>query len=113
MKWRIYYDDRTTFDSLNGEPEDAPAFGIQCIVEHDDDVGRTIINGFDWYYYHPESGKWWGSDIHGLLDKLLFRIGVTALLQGRNHADYHEIYQLALDDPDFPSKAGKVAREHP
>lgn len=113
LTWRIYYDDRSIFDSSMGEPDDAPAFGVQCIVEQDNAVGRTILTGFDWYYFHPESKKWWGSDIHGLLDKLLFRIDVTSLLQGRNCADFHEIYQLTLDDPDFPKKAGKVAREQP
>ena len=101
------------FDSSMGEPNDAPAFGIQSVVEQDDTVGRTILTGFDWYYYHVESGKWWGSDIHGLLDKLLFRIEVTAILQGRNCADFNEILQISVDDPDFPKKAGRVAREKP
>ena len=113
IRWRVYYDDGGTFDSSKGAPEDTPAFGVQCVVEQDDTVGRTILTGFDWYYYHVESGKWWGSDIHGLLDKLLFRIEVIAILQGRNCADFHEIYQLALDDPDFNKKAGRVARERP
>ena len=113
LRWRIYYGDGSTFDSSLGKPDDAPAFGVQTVVEQDDSVGRTILAGFDWYYYHVESGKWWGSDIHGLLDKLLFRIEVVAISQGRNSADFDEILQRSIDDPDFPKKAGRVAREKP
>ena len=111
--WRIYYDDGSTFDSLDGGPEDAPSAGVQCIVEPDADAGRVVLNSFDWYYFHPESGCWWGSDLYGLLDKLLNRIEVVGVCSGRNCSNYNEILHRATNDPDFPRKSGKVRREHP
>lgn len=113
LDWRIYYDDGSTFDSSMGEPEDAPGFGVQCVVEADDDAGRVVLAGFDWYYYHCGSCRWWGSDIHGLLDKLLHRIDVEALMQGRNCVDFNAILHKATNDPDFPRKSAKVPRERP
>ena len=111
--WRIYYDDGSTFDSTEGDPDDAPAFGVQCIVEPDDDGGRVVLNHFDWYYYNPEAGQWWGSDIHGLLDKLQFRIPIEAVMQGRNCSNFKEILVRATHDPDFPRKSARVRRERP
>ena len=111
--WRIYYDDGSTFDSSMGAPDDAPSAGVQCIVEPDRDAGRVVLNSFDWYYFHPESGMWWGSDLYGMLDKLLHRIPIEGVCSGRNCKHYREILDRALSDPDFPPKSAKVRRERP
>lgn len=111
--WRVYYDDGTTFDSRQGRPDDAPSAGVQCIVEDDPDAGRVVLNSFDWYYFHPASGMWWGSDLYGLLDKLLHRIPITGVCSGRNCSRYREILDAAMSDPDFPPKSAKVRREVP
>lgn len=115
MDWRIYYGDGSTFDSTQGEPEDAPAFDFQCVVQPDPRVGRTVMAGWDWYYYRVDIGEWWGSDIHGLLDLLLHRFPIKAVCQGRHSYNpvYTEIIKKASEDPDFEPKSGRVEKEHP
>lgn len=47
MKFRIYYEDHSTFD---GDPFDAPALNVTCIVQPDPDVGRHVLQGRDCYW---------------------------------------------------------------
>lgn len=113
VEWRIYYSNFTTFDSTQGKPEDAPSFGVICIVFPDDIVGRQIMHRWDWYYYHSVDCKWWGCDLTGLLDVLLHNLPFSALKQGRNvsNQDYAIIMGMADKDPDFPPRSGSVPIE--
>lgn len=113
--WRIYYSDGTTYSSVDGDPAEAPAFGTVCIVFPDADVGRVVMHGWDWYYYVPSAGQWWGSDIHGLLDRLLHGEEVEGLKQGRNLSNtaYKAIFKTASLDPDFPVKTSTRKDESP
>jgi hypothetical protein len=115
MGWRIYYDDGATFDDTQGDPDAAPAFGIVCIVQPDADVGRMVLQGWDWYYWEPDDGLWWGSDVYGVLDRLLHRLPVVALGQGRLVASptFRTILQRAIEDPDFPIKSATRRFERP
>ena len=115
VNWRIYYSDGSIFDNSMGDPDDAPAFGVICIPQPDELVGRTIMHGWDWYYFIPEDQQWWGSDIYGVLDRLLHRLPVIALLQGRSVSNqiYTQIHDRADKDPDFPPKSGRRQYEAP
>ncbi len=106
--WRVFYDDDTTFDNIQGNPEDVPAYGVICIVFPDELVGRVIMHGWDWYYWVPPEEQWWGSEIHGYLDRKLHRLPSRALCQGRNVSNkrFAEIMGAADKDPDFPLKSG-------
>lgn len=96
LMWRIYYDSGEVFSSTDGEPEDAPSFGVIAIVN----IGKHIQNRYDWYYWQAEENQWWGSDIHGLLDQLLHNKPIKAIKQGRNTEDtlYAEIISRATKD---------------
>jgi hypothetical protein len=113
--WRIYYWDGSTFDSTMGTMQEAPSFGVICIVQPNEYTGRTIVSGYDWYYFNEEIGEWWQSDIHGLLDNLLHDFPITAVKQGRNAPDseYKAIMVRAIQDPDFPVKNATMTRECP
>ena len=116
IEWRIYYDDLTTFDSTQGTPEEAPSHGIICIVQPDESGGRMVLCGWDWYYYNPEGGSFWGSDVHGLLDRLLHNIPTRAVKIGRmvTSEKFHAIRNKALVDEDFPPRSGAIVkRERP
>lgn len=115
LEWRIYYDDGSTFDSSMGMPEEAPSFGILCIVFPEEDHGRLVMQGWDWYYYHPVEKNWWGADIHGLLDALLHNNPFRALKQGRNTSrqNWNAVLDRATHDPDFPVKSARSKRERP
>jgi hypothetical protein len=71
MKWRVYYDGGATFDSTQGEPEDAPSWGIACIVQPYIESGRTITQGYDYYVF--TENMWIGMDRTGVLDYLIQR----------------------------------------
>jgi hypothetical protein len=113
--WRIYYDDGSTFDSDHGKPEQAPPHGVICIPHPHDGVGRVILHGWDWYYWIPSENGWQGSDLHGLLDRLLHGLEVVALKQGRTipNPRFSELYRRASMDPDFPIKTGRLPFERP
>ncbi len=113
--WKIFYSDSSTFDSLQGEPRDAPSYGFVCAVYADEVVGRVIMHGWDWYYWRTDHEQWWGSDIHGLLDNLLHNQPITAIKQGRNihNTEYKKIWALMINDPDFPVKSGQKRGENP
>jgi hypothetical protein len=117
FQWRIYYDNGTTFDDQDGSPEDAPAHGLIAIVQRNDEVGRTVTNGWDYYYYNtdPKGEGWWGCEIHGLLDRLFHNLPVSAVKQGRTATTdvWHSVFQKAIDDPDFPKKSARLKRERP
>lgn len=108
-KWKIYYDDGSTFDERQGDVTAAPAFGVVCIIFPDDLVGRIILHRHDWYYWVASEGRWSGGDIHGLLDRLLNNLEMTAVKQGRNTSNdaFWTIMGLADKDIDFPVRSGK------
>jgi hypothetical protein len=104
--WRIYYSDGSTFDSEQGSPEDAPSFGVVCIVQPDPDRKRNIMHGWDWYYYNDVEGNapmWWGCDVAGLHDRLLHNLGVRAVKLGRTVSNdvWQKLLKRADLDPDF------------
>jgi len=118
LSWRIWYDDLSSYSSLDGSPQDAPAFGVICIVQPDDETGRTILHRWDFYYFVPdeaEGGQWWGGDREGVFDRLFHNLPVVALKLGRMVSDqkYRKILADAAADPDFPIKSAKSVSEKP
>ena len=115
VKWRIYYANSHTADSADFDPQQAESFGVVAVVFPDEEVGRVVMHGWDWYYYRTDHGQWWGSDIHGLLDGLLHNLPITAVKQGRNvdNKTFRKIMHLAANDPDFPKKSGRRPLETP
>lgn len=113
MEWRIYYDDKSTFDSSMGEPKDAPSHGVLIVTVKDQDHGRLVLNGWDWYYH--DGKEWWGADVHGLLDRLLHNLPTHAVKQGRMCPSdvWRDMLDQAVKDPDFPIKSAKHKRERP
>jgi hypothetical protein len=103
-KWRIYYDDGSTFDNTMGEPEQAPAYGVQIINRNHDENGAMLVHHWDFYYWKEGKG-WFGGDIFGLLDQLLHdnENKIRAVKQGRTLIpdDFKSILNKAHNDPDF------------
>jgi len=101
--WRIYYSDGGTFDSLDGSPHDAPSEGFICAVGYDEQGGRYIMHGWDFYRYDLDSDQWWGMDVYGLHDALRRNL-VYAYKEGRTvtKTQWQRLLQMANVDPDFP-----------
>lgn len=112
LTWRIYYGDGSTFDSSQGTPEDAPPINVQVIVQPNKDNGRETVHQWDWYYWQGE--HWYGCDLWGLLDQLLWN-KVTAVKQGRMlpQEAYDSILKSAMADPDFAPQTAQIVRNKP
>jgi hypothetical protein len=108
MKWRIYYYDGSTFSDSEGQPEDAPADGIQVIVQEDERAGRACIEGKDFYVFDGE--RWVGMDGDGMKTWLrlrgILKHGVTV-----SRRRFDETLRRALDDSDFPVKSKRYRDE--
>jgi hypothetical protein len=102
LKWRIYYGDGTTFSSEDGEPVDAPGYGVQCIVQPEKNRGRSVMQGWDWYYYNAD-GRWWGCNENALLLRHVFRKSSVAPSAGEtiSEEEFFAITTKAGSDPDF------------
>ena len=120
MEWRIYYDDGSTFDNLDGAPWEAPGRGIICVVQPDPSpemysVNTQVLQGHPFYWYHVEWGYWLHSDRDGILDQLTADRGnqVCAVKMGRwlDFNKYREILETAKNDFDFPKKSGTSKAE--
>ena len=104
LRWRIYYSDGSTFDSSQGTPDEAPAFGVAVILQFsDNDRRREALCGAD-YYLCTSSGVWVGADFAGLLDRLIHRLPFSGFLVGRwdPRDQYFAILRTAEKDSDFP-----------
>lgn len=51
MRWKVYYDDGSTYSSEDGAWSDAPPDGVLFVVYWVDGV-KTIFSGADHYYFH-------------------------------------------------------------
>lgn len=80
MEWKLYYGDRTTFSSEDGEWADAPPRNVQGLATPDHIVGRemdTPLFGRSFYLWWPGAERPWSVDWAGLLDYLL-EVGALA-----------------------------------
>jgi hypothetical protein len=94
MKWRIYYDDGTTFE---GDPFLTPARGVMCIL---DSHGQWHIDeNKDYYVWKFREDGWSGVDLFGLVDYLL-EAGARKVVFGRlvENSIFNKIKQQALKD---------------
>lgn len=109
LAWRIYYGDGGTYSSADGDPADAPARGVQAIVQADTQVGRHVLSGFDYYWWE---GTWFGGDLFGLFDYLI-EPGPKAVKFGRTVPNdvFERVIRAACDDPDFPRKSARRRHE--
>ena len=103
--WKIYYADRLTFSSDDGSIEDAPARGVQAIIQDDASVVWTTETGGDYYVWRDD--RWWSVDIFGLFD-FLIESGLVKFGRTITTIEFNEIFQWALSEA---SKGGFKPRE--
>jgi len=98
ITWRIYYADNSTFDSSQGEPENAPSIGVIAIKHFIE--GEWRIQAFTDYYVR-EKDEWWGADAPGFW-QYMFRPGCKVVKFGTNIKDepFQKIMAKAREDTD-------------
>lgn len=131
QKWKIYYDDGTTFSDEDGTWEEAPYRGVLLVVTSDPNVGREVDHGArgEFYAWWPDATKPWGFDRTGILDYLANlpeydetthiadlslddwnRAGVKVGRSVDNHV-FEAILEQALADDYFAPKSADTLRE--
>jgi hypothetical protein len=107
IPFRIYYDAGITYD---GNPFNAPAWGVLLICERDAEHGRRIVAYGDYYCW--KDGQWYNMDKTGMLDYLA-QPGERKVIFGRfvDNQTWKEAYHRADTDPDFPQRTAYHPRE--
>lgn len=110
IDWVVYYNRETTFNNDDGDPIDAPAWGIQVIAQTDDQVGRRLISQSDFYLFID--GKWVGVDFIGLIDHLANVLGIVKVGRMIDRQQYRAILEQAgIDQLGLPPKSGWLQNE--
>ena len=94
VRWKIWYDDGSTYASEDGPVADAPSDGVIVIVEKKRDRTVSIHADTDYYFWNGEN--WVSGHIEGL-EKWL-RAVFPDLKYGRWTKD--GIYKAALEEAD-------------
>jgi len=117
-RWIIWYDDGSSFSSEDGEPDQAPRWGVLCVAEYSHDHGRVIWHGGDYYCYELRSvnerlGEWIRCDLVGLIDYLTQPGREKIVLIGRAvpPAAFWAVYRKADSDPRLPPRSSMSALE--
>jgi hypothetical protein len=112
LRWRVYYDDGSTFDDTMGSPADSVGWGVVATVSTHPAEGKTFQSMADYYVFDPRAG-WVGTDLCGLFDRLGNRVPMEAVCFGRMipNEDYARIHRQALEDPDFHRKSQRAVGE--
>ncbi len=67
INWRIYYADKSTFDSSQGEPKDAPATRVVLIIQRHEDSSERAFFQWEKDYYLWKHNRWFAVDYSALL----------------------------------------------
>lgn len=105
--FRIYYDNGYVYEGSSPRTVRI-RHGVICVVQPDPEVGRSVVDGNDWYYC--KNGIWFGADTHGILDQMVhFAEQIDCVLQGRmiDRITYQRIIAAACNDSGFPRKSAK------
>jgi len=111
IKWRIYYGDKSTFDSSMGNPEDAPSTGVICIVQ-EHKIHGFVVTAFKDFYWRWND-EWWGSDQAGFWQHM-FDPGVKIVKFGVSVPTelFAEIMSQASKDREFGVKHSNSLLEY-
>ena len=81
----------------------------------DPDVGRQVLQAYDWYYYMDE--EWHGTKgDFSMLEQVIDNCRkIEAVRPGRviRTSIFKEILKRAINDPGFPIKSGRKKTEMP
>jgi hypothetical protein len=111
-RWKIYYVDGSTFSHVDGNPADAPGWGVLAVVQEDETVGVLVHQMTDFYCFDEQYGGWVGMDKFGLAQyigkpgKKVIKLG-EVMDTGR----YKAMIKAIRDDPDLPAKSARYEWE--
>lgn len=102
LSYRIYYTDGSTWDSTQGEPEDAPRYGVQVIVQkHPDPQERPFLT-WQGDYYIWKKNQWFPVDRFAFDMYYFVQNGEVGLAgEYTDNDNWKALMDRAMKDPDF------------
>lgn len=87
--WCIYYEDGTTFSSLDGQPWESPVRPCVCITDTQIQVTYGPQSLWcEYYLWHNSFNQWWPHQLQGAVYQLTHNLGdIKAVRQGRRQFD--------------------------
>lgn len=103
LHWRVYYGDGSTVDNTQSSIFELPTVNIQAIVQRDPEVGRIVLNRWDYYCWRGDDLLFYGSELGGFWDYLFNYPAAKHILFGRTMptAEYQAILYKAKKDEYF------------
>ena len=112
-EWAVYYDDSALdFWSGEGDLEDVPRLGVQCVAQGEEVTGRQLLIEKDYYWWNVAESRWYGGDLYGLFD-YLSTSGPKYVLFGRfvHNIIFRAAVKRAQDDDRLPRKSAYTKKE--
>lgn len=112
MKWKIYYEDSSTYCDLDGPVFDAPGNGVIAIAQEHPIGGRQILAKNNHYWWRGEKIGWLYGDLFGMYDYQIIK-GPQKVIHGRMTTNnlYQDIIKKVLEDNYLPQKTTKILGE--
>ena len=110
MKWRVYYDNGSTWDD---DVDNAPMMHVLLIQEINGKHGRRIVPPGDYYIYRFDREKWLSMDFVGMIQYLAEPGTQKKVLMGKMVLpdEWGAILRTAKEDLDFPPRSGYYPAE--
>lgn len=113
LRWKIYYISGETFSNLDGEPADAPGWGVLAVVQEDEMVGVLVHQRSNFYCFDKQYGGWVGMDHFGLA-QYIGKPGKKTIKLGEAMDTNH--YKVMISDiknnPELPTKSAHYVWEN-
>lgn len=118
LRWRLYYDDGTTFSNLDGEAKDSPPWGVVGVVQTDTMWNAERLGQYppqeQIYIYREDYGRWSFHGPAGREDQLVhFADVISAYRLGRyvSTPEWNALRSRMNSDPDFYAPLQKERRD--
>ena len=99
FKWRLYYEDGSTFSDTDGPPHASPVWGVVAVSQPGFDP-PVMVNS-DWLMYRADSGRWAECGADGFTDHAPHfghLIGCWRKTRWIDTADFKRTWKLARED---------------
>jgi hypothetical protein len=104
FKWRLYYEDGSTFTDHEGSPWDSPHFGVIGVAQpFAADRFKTRLFDGDYFIYRTDYNCWLDVNLDGLLDHLTDAAQyIVAVRPGRLvlSTTWHDMMKQMVEDLD-------------
>ena len=99
VRWRLYYQDGTTFSNEDGDPQDSPPMGVVALLQPG--ASPEIMVNADWLLYRTDFEEWAECGSDGMEDHAVLwgdRISAFRKTLWIRRPDFEEIWARMRSD---------------